>query len=233
LETQGWAIVDLRGHSKIHDTFTALFYTPPPRPPPPLWHLVSFLLPPSPLGLVWCDSRSKQANKVRMLDSYTNPSESIWIKSFEIFGLTNRIHDTNLLKTASRIESANRIFWKQHHKTNPRIKSFELHTDSRIRKFRIRLSKVHLCTKDSWGLVGFVRICRIFWKLPQESNPQIESLENCVTNRIRKLNLWKTASWIESANRIFWKLPNQNNMNPWICKTNPCFYESLMRFPHP
>jgi hypothetical protein len=34
--------------------------------------------------------------KIRMRDLYTNPSESIQIKSFEIFGLANQIHETNL-----------------------------------------------------------------------------------------------------------------------------------------
>jgi hypothetical protein len=50
--------------------------------------------------------------KLRMRDSYTNPSETKRIESFEIFGLTNRIHETNFLKIASRNESTKRIFWK-------------------------------------------------------------------------------------------------------------------------
>ncbi len=44
-----------------------------------------------------------------MRDSYTNPYESKRIESFEIFGLTKRIHDTNLLKKGLRIESTIRI----------------------------------------------------------------------------------------------------------------------------
>ena len=44
-----------------------------------------------------------------MRDSYTNPYESKRIKSFEIFGLTKRIHDTNLLKKGPQIESTIRI----------------------------------------------------------------------------------------------------------------------------
>ena len=48
---------------------------------------------------------------LRMRDSYTNLSESIEIKSFEIFGLTNWIYDTNLLKTGLWIESTKQIFW--------------------------------------------------------------------------------------------------------------------------
>jgi hypothetical protein len=36
-----------------------------------------------------------------------------------------------------------------------------------------------------------------------ETNPQIESFENCITNRIRESNLLNTASQIKSANQIF------------------------------
>jgi hypothetical protein len=46
---------------------------------------------------------------LRMRDSYTNPYESKRIESFEIFGLTKRIHNTNLLKKGLRIESTIRI----------------------------------------------------------------------------------------------------------------------------
>ncbi len=62
---------------------------------------------------------------LRMRDSYTNPYETKRIESFEIFGLTKRIHETNLLKIASRNESAKRIFWKLRHETNPQNESFE------------------------------------------------------------------------------------------------------------
>jgi hypothetical protein len=46
---------------------------------------------------------------LRMRDSYTNPYESKRIESIEIFGLTKRIHDTNLLKKGLRIESTIQI----------------------------------------------------------------------------------------------------------------------------
>jgi hypothetical protein len=46
-----------------------------------------------------------------MRDSYTNPSETKRIESFEIFGLTNRIHETGIGKLP--------------HETNPRNESFE------------------------------------------------------------------------------------------------------------
>jgi len=42
-----------------------------------------------------------QSEKLRMRESNTNPSKSKRIESFEIFGLTNRIHDTNLSEKSS------------------------------------------------------------------------------------------------------------------------------------
>jgi hypothetical protein len=61
-------------------------------------------------GGVYC---SKHANMLSLRDSYTNPSGSIQIKFFEIFGVTNWIHDTNLSKIGLWIESTKRIFWTQ------------------------------------------------------------------------------------------------------------------------
>ncbi len=58
-----------------------------------------------------------------MQDSYTNPSETKRIESFEIFGLTKRIHETNLWKTGLRNESTIRIFRKHVYETNPRNES--------------------------------------------------------------------------------------------------------------
>ena len=73
---------------------------------------------------------------VRMRDSYTNPYESKRIESFEIFGLTKRIHETNLWKTGLRNESTIRIFGSSGHETNPRNESLRFgfaNPDSRIR----------------------------------------------------------------------------------------------------
>jgi hypothetical protein len=47
---------------------------------------------------------------LRMRDSYTNPSETKRIESFEIFGLTKRIHETNLWKSGLQNESTIQIF---------------------------------------------------------------------------------------------------------------------------
>ena len=72
---------------------------------------------------------------VRMRDSYTNPFEAIQIEYFEIFGLTNRIHDTNLFKKV--------------HKTNPRYESYETRSTKRMNAVWIRESEV----RDSYGFV--------------------------------------------------------------------------------
>ena len=45
--------------------------------------------------------------------SCTNPFDTIQIKYFEIFGLTNQIHDMNLLKTGLQIKSTKQIFRTQ------------------------------------------------------------------------------------------------------------------------
>ncbi len=60
---------------------------------------------------------------LRMRDSYTNPSKTKLIESFEIFGLTNRIHDTNLSITGLRNESTIQIFQKQVYETNSQYES--------------------------------------------------------------------------------------------------------------
>ncbi len=50
------------------------------------------------LGKVWFSKiiSEKIGTIVRMRDSYTNPSETKRIESFEIFGLMNRIHKTGI-----------------------------------------------------------------------------------------------------------------------------------------
>jgi hypothetical protein len=72
-----------------------------------------------------------------MRDSYTNPSETKRIKSFEIFGLTNRIRNTNLSKTGLQNESMIQIFQKQVYEMNPRYESLRLgfaNPDSQVRQ---------------------------------------------------------------------------------------------------
>ncbi len=72
-----------------------------------------------------------------MRDSYTNPYELKRIESFEIFGLTKQIHETNLWKTGLRNESPIRIFQKHVYETNPRNESLRFgfaNPDSRIRQ---------------------------------------------------------------------------------------------------
>jgi len=78
-----------------------------------------------------------------MRESYTNSSESKWIESFKNFGLTNRIHDTNLLEKVLQIESAKQIFWK---------KALRIESAKQIFNVRICESGLHVCQP------GFVRI---------------------------------------------------------------------------
>jgi hypothetical protein len=112
--------------------------------------------------------------KIRMRDLYTNPSETKRIESFEIFGLTKRIHKTNLWKTGLRNESTIRIFGSSCHETNPRFKSL----------------RIGLTNPDS-------RICEVR-----------------IRDTIRNESFWSQDSWLRY-------------------ETNPRFYESLIRFPHP
>ena len=72
-----------------------------------------------------------------MRDSYTNPYESKRIESFEIFGLTKRIHETNLWKTGLRNESTIQIFGSSGHETNPRNKSYKNCVTKRIHEMNL------------------------------------------------------------------------------------------------
>jgi hypothetical protein len=58
-----------------------------------------------------------------MRDSYTNPSETKRIESFEIFGLTNRIHETGIRKKFLRIQITIRVICDGVYETNPRNES--------------------------------------------------------------------------------------------------------------
>ena len=80
--------------------------------------------------------------KLRMRDSYTNPYETKRIESVEIFGLTNRIHETGI--------------WKLRHETNLLNIDWIRESGSTgfvwIRKsIVLRIRRIH-------------RIRRIFWK---------------------------------------------------------------------
>ncbi len=113
---------------------------------------------------------------------WTNPYDSRQIKPFLDFFLTNRIDKSNLLKIASQIESTNPIFWKPYRFANIKVQDL----------FPI----VRLCTKDSWGFIGFV-----------------ESFEISVTNQIDESNLLKTGSQIFNyltfkKITMFWNLPH-------------------------
>ena len=166
-----------------------------------------------------------------MRDSYTNPSKTKRIEYFGIFDLTKRIHETNLWKTGLRNESTIRIFGKPAYETNPRYKSLRFGFASPpawIRKdsFRAIVLRIRKDSLDSWK--------------------QVESLENQSTKRIHETNLLKTLirdpryetnpdSSITKQNESFWSQDSwlRYETNPWIRETNPRFYESLIRIPHP
>ena len=99
-----------------------------------------------------------------------------------------------------RNESTKRIFWAPLYETNPRNESFEHRTTKRIHETNllntvgIRESGpqdsygfvVCLCSKDSWGFVGFVGFVkkgRILSKTVYETNPRYGYLKTLVTNR--------------------------------------------------
>ncbi len=148
-----------------------------------------------------------------------------------------RIHETNLLNPVRRNESTKQIFRKQHRFANPKPR---ICIDS-------GLFKVRLCTKDSSGFVRIRQDSSGFIRIHQDSWKQVKSFENQTTSWIYKQNLLKTAricdprnetnpdSFRKAKNKPFWSqdLWLQKDTNPWICKTNLSFYESLKRFPHP
>ena len=77
------------------------------------------------------------------------------------------------------------------------------------------------------------RIRQIFWKLRHETNPRNESFEN---GWIRDPRYDTNPGFvITKQNEPFWSQDSwsRNETNPWIRETNPRFYESLIRFPHP
>ena len=154
-----------------------------------------------------------------MRDSYTNPYETKRIEPFWLFFFTKRIHKTNLLNSVVRNESTKRIFWTPKDKTNPRNKSFEHRRTKRIHETNLLKTRgfANPNPKDSDGFVyplvlriredlldsldssNLLKIAsqnestkQIFWKLRQETNPQNESFENCITKRTRESNFLKT-----------------------------------------
>jgi hypothetical protein len=142
-------------------------------------------------------------------------------KSFEK-RYTNRIHNTNLMKHGLQNESTIQIFWMQYGFANPK---YGIRMDS-------YLFKVRLCTKiredslDSWK--------------------QVESFENWLDLYVQyETNLSKSGfvnhstirrdSYRKVGIEPFWSQDSYSRYgtNPWIRETNPCFYKSLIRFPHP
>jgi len=125
---------------------------------------------------------------------------------------TKQIHDTNLSKTCLRNESTNLPAW--------------------IRK-DLFCAIVLRIRQDSWGFIGFVKTARIFGSSGHETNPWFESLRIGLMNPDSQICEVRIRDTIQ--NKSFWSQDSwlQYKTNPWIRKTNPRFYESLIRFPHP
>ncbi len=117
----------------------------------------------------------------------------------------------------------NRIFWDfWSYEMNPPNESFEHRSTKRIHETNllntvgIRESGpqdlygfvVHLCSKDSWGFVGFMKKGQILSKTVYETNPQNESL-NTVDGFVSRI-------WIRDV-RI--RISYETNPN-WLA-TNP------------
>jgi hypothetical protein len=132
----------------------------------------------------------------------------------------------NLLKKGLRIESTIRIFKVQIH-------------ESRFTSPPAWIDKDWFCVivlrirQDLWGFVGFMKKGRIFWKSVYESNSGTKSYETWrICDLLYEMN---PDSYRKARIKPFWSpdLWSRYGTNPWIRKTNPCFYESLIWFPHP
>ncbi len=128
-----------------------------------------------------------------------------------------RIHDTNLSKTCLQNESTKRIFKVRIRESGfPNLPAWICKDSFCAIVLRIR--------QDSSGFVGFVKTGRIFGSSGHETNPRFESLRICevrIRDTIRNKSFWSQDSWL------------RYETNPWIRETNPRFYESLIRIPHP
>ncbi len=147
---------------------------------------------------------------------------------------------TNLWKTGLRNESTIRIFWKKLYKLNPQYESLRfgfVNPNSRVLAW---ICKDSFCAivlrirQDLWGFVGFVKNGWIFGSSGHKTNPQFESLRIGLANPDLQ-NLWSQDLWLWYETNLFGVriCKYDTKTNPWICKTNPRFYESLIRFPHP
>ena len=89
-----------------------------------------------------------------------------------------------------------------------------------------------LTLKDSFRIVShessqfskirlFLRIQRILRILSTIIRNESLKIEICESESLRIEPFWSQDSW------------SRYGTNPWIREMNPCFYESLIRFPHP
>ncbi len=143
-------------------------------------------------------------------------------------GSTKRIHDTNLLKKALQIESAIQIFKVRIRESGFGSPPAWIHKHS----FRAIVLRIR---QGSWGFVGFVKTGRIFGSSGHETNPQFESFRIGLANPDSRICYVRIRDY--DTKQIFLEsgfvTTIRYETNPWICKTNPRFNESLIPFPHP
>ncbi len=140
-------------------------------------------------------------------------------------------------------ESTKPIFQKRIHETNPRYESLRFgftNPDSQIRILRIRKDSDSWISifKDSFRAI-VLRICRIRknrWIFENWLDSWLTIRNESFKLRIRDPQYKTNPGFvITKQNQPFWSQDSwsRNETNPWIRKTIPCFYESLIRIPHP
>jgi hypothetical protein len=142
--------------------------------------------------------------------------------------LTKQYEASILRFLALQIEFTIQIFWNQVYETNPRYESFEYRMDSRIRSTGF----VWICESEAQDSYGFVLdLCTKICEDSLDSWKQVESFENWLDSYVRyETNLSKSGFVNHDTIQIepFWSQDSYTRYG-----TNPCFYESLIRFPHP
>jgi hypothetical protein len=86
--------------------------------------------------------------------------------------------------------------------------------------------------QDSWGFVGFVKTGQIFGSSGHETNPRFKSLRIGLMNPDSQICEVGFVNH-ETKTNLFGVRIHDYDTNPWIRETNPHFYKSLIRLPHP
>ncbi len=99
-------------------------------------------------------------------------------------GLTNWIHDTNILKKGLWIKSAIQIFTVRTRKSGFTSPPAWICEDSGFANLDFWRFNSVFSTKDLSGFFGFMKTGQIFWKSVYESNPRTKSFEKVKALRI-------------------------------------------------